>query len=103
MLAAGVYVVGSTALESGRRYIIAIHGPRLRILGPVDLDPSAIALDQALAGLDATANEGRLVVSGSTGRAALVLVFMAIAGMTPDQVAKAIVDAARTATPAQTR
>ena len=97
MLTAAVYVTGSTALESGRRYILATYGTRLRVLGPVDVDPSAIVLDHAIAGLDATASEGRLVVSGTTGRAALVLVFMAIAGTTPDLVAKAIVDASEAA------
>ena len=97
ILTTAVYVSGSRSLESGRRYIIAIHGPRLRVLGPVDIDPSAVALDRALADMDATADEGRLVVSGPGGKSGTVLVFMSVARTTPDIVANAIVDAARTA------
>ena len=93
ILTTAVYVTGSTALEPGRRYIIAVHGSRLRILGPVDVDPSAVALDNALAGLDATSSDGRLVVSGSRGRSAMFVVFMSVAGTTTEQVATAIVDA----------
>jgi hypothetical protein len=96
VLTSAVYVTGSSSLESGRRYIIAIQGPRLRVLGPVDIDPSAVALDQALAEIDATSIEGRLVVSGPGGRSGTVLVFMSIAGTTPDIVATAIIEAART-------
>ena len=97
MLTTAVYVTGSTSLESGRRYLIAVHGPRLQVLGPVETDPSAVALDRALAEMDATASEGRLVISGPGGRSGTVLIFMSVAGTTPDMVAKAIVDAAWTA------
>lgn len=97
MLTTAVYVTGSTSLESGRRYLITVHGPRLQILGPVETDPSSVALDRALAGMDATASEGRLVISGPGGRSGTVLIFMSVAGTTPDLVARAIVDAARTA------
>ena len=96
MLTTAVYVTGSTSLESGRRYLITVHGPRLQILGPVETDPSAIALDRALAEMDATASEGRLVISGPGGRSGTVLIFMSVAGGTPEKVAEAIVDAART-------
>ena len=97
VLTTAVYVTGSTSLESGRRYLIAVHGPRLQVLGPVETDPSAVALDRALAEMDATASEGRLVISGPGGRSGTVLIFMSVAGTTPDMVAKAIVDAAWTA------
>lgn len=97
MLTTAVYVTGSTSLESGRRYLITIHGPRLQILGPVETDPSAVALDRAVAEMDATATDGRLVISGPGGRSGTVLIFMSVAGTTPDLVATAIVDAARTA------
>lgn len=95
VLATAVYVTGSASLEPGRRYTIAIHGSRLRFLGPVDMDPSAVALDHAVGDVDATAIEGRLIVSDAGGRSLLVLAFMAVAGATPDGLAQAIVDAAR--------
>ncbi len=96
MLTTAIYVTGTTSLESGRRYVIAVHGPRLQVLGPVEVDPSMVVLDRPLAGMDATSHEGRLVVSGPGGRSGTVLVFMLVAGTTPDIVANAIVRAART-------
>jgi hypothetical protein len=96
MLTTAVYITGNTSLEAGRRYIIAVHGPRLRVMGPDDVDPSAVVLDRALAELDATAMDGRLVISGPGGRSGIVLVFMSVAG-TPERVADAILDAARAA------
>jgi hypothetical protein len=99
ILTTAIYVTGNTPLESGRRYIIAVHGPRLRFLGPADVDPSAIVLDRALVEMDATASDGRLGISGPGGRAGTTLIFMSVSGTTPDLVAKAIVDAARSAAP----
>ncbi len=97
ILTTAVYVTGSSPLVSGCRYIIGIHGPHLRILGPVDVDPSAVTMERSLAGLDATANTGRLVVSGQAERGPVILVFTSIVGTTPDVVAEAIVEAARIA------
>gem|GEM_PF-4944297 len=100
ILTTAVYVTGSSPLLSGCRYIIGLHGDDLRILGPVDVNPSAITMERPLAGMDATANTGRLVVTGPSDRRPLILMFTSIAGATPDSVAEAIVAAARSASQA---
>ena len=74
-----------------------MHGSRLQVLGPIETDPATVVLDRVLAEMDATASGGRLVISGPGGRSGTVLIFMSVAGTTPEMVAKAIVDAARTA------
>jgi hypothetical protein len=95
VLATAVYVTGSARLESGRRYSIAVRGSRLQILGPTDIDPSAIVLDRPVGEVDSSAVEGRLIVSEPRGRSGLVLAFMSVAGPTTDHLAQMIRDAAR--------
>jgi phage terminase large subunit-like protein len=95
IIASAVYVTGSSALEAGRRYVIAVHGSRLRFMGPIDVDPSVVSVDRPIAGANATALEGRLVISAPEGRSDMVVAFMSVAGTTPDALARAIVDAAR--------
>ena len=97
ILATAIYVTGSTALESGQRYIIGIDGTRLRFLGPVDVDPSAVALDLDVRRVDATALEGRVLITQRGSRSGSVHAFMSVAGTTPDGLASAIVEAARSA------
>jgi hypothetical protein len=97
ILATAIYVTGSTALESGQRYIIGIDGARLRFLGPVDIDPSAVALDLDVRRVDATALEGRVLITQPGSRSGSVHAFMSVAGTTPDGLAAAIVEAARSA------
>ena len=97
VLATAIYITGSTALESGHRYIISVHGAHLLILGPVEVDPSKVALDLEIEGVDATATDGRIVVSQAGRRSATVLAFMSIAGTTADGLAGAILEAARSA------
>jgi hypothetical protein len=95
VLATAVYVTGSKRLEPGRRYGIAVHGSRLHILGPIDIDPSAIVLDRSVVGIDAIAIEGRIVVSEPRQRSGLVLAFMSVAGATIQDLAQMIREAAR--------
>lgn len=92
VLATAVYVTGSTNLESGRWYGIAIHDSRLQVLGPTDIDPSRVALDRPIAGMDARSVEGRLIVGDPHG---LVLAFMAVYGPATQDLAALIVEAAR--------
>jgi hypothetical protein len=92
VLATAVYVTGSTNLESGRRYAIAVGDGRLRILGPLDLDPSRIALDHPITGMVAQANQGRLNLGNAQG---LALSFMSIGGPTTRDLVATILDAAR--------
>lgn len=92
VLATAVYVTGNTTLESGHRYGIAIRDSRLQILGPTDIDPSQVALDRPIAGVDARSVEGRLILGNPNG---LVLAFMAVAGPATQDLAALIVEAAR--------
>lgn len=92
VLATAVYVTGNTNLESGHRYGIVIRDSRLQILGPTDIDPSQVALDRPIAGIDARSVEGRLILGNPQG---LVLAFMAVAGPATKDLAATIVEAAR--------
>lgn len=94
----GVYVTGSVGLRAGARYTIEVDRSRLRVLGPVDNDPTVVALERRLSGIDATGYNDRLIISEpGGGRSPVVLVFMSIGGGTPDAVAERIVQAAAAA------
>jgi hypothetical protein len=94
----GVYVTGSVGLRAGARYTIEADRTRLRVLGPVDGDPTVVAIERRLSGIDATGYNDRLIISEPDGgRSPVVLVFMAIGGGTPDAVAERIVQAAAAA------
>ncbi len=96
-LAAATYIAGSTSLTPGARYILSIDEDRLRLLGPVELNPSTVALEFDVAELDASVMGARLLISQQHGRSASILAFMLVSGMTPENLASAIVDAARAA------
>lgn len=91
-LGTAIYVTGTTNLESGRRYAIAIRGSQLRILGPVDIEPSRIALDRPIAGMEARSIQGRLILGNQDG---LMLSFMAVVGLPTQDLEAVIVEAAR--------
>jgi hypothetical protein len=63
---------------------------RLRVLGPVDVEPSAIAFDREIAGMKATAANGRLMVADPVPRGGTMLAFMAISGTTAEELAERI-------------
>jgi hypothetical protein len=96
VLATATYVTGTARLEPGRRYGIAIHDGRFQVLGPVDIDAKAVALERPVAGINVSALEGRLVVSEQT-RSGMVLAFMSVAGAGIDELAGAIRVAAQDA------
>ena len=96
-LATATYIAGSTSLTPGGRYVFSIDGARLRLLGPVEVDPSTVALECNVAELDASVIEARLLVSRQHGRSESILAFMLVSGMTPESLAAAIVEAARMA------
>jgi hypothetical protein len=84
-------MTGSRGLAAGSRYGVGWSGDQLRILGPVDVDPKAIAISRSLRGLDATGTGDRLVISAtSQSRDRLVLVFMSVSGSSAEAVAEAI-------------
>ena len=95
VLASAIYVTGTRGLEAGSRYGIALVGTNLGILGPVDVDPSAIVVLRPLRGLDATGAQGQLIITADEGfRGRFAMVFTALAGGTPERVAEIIVTAA---------
>ncbi len=99
-LATAVFVAGSARLAPGHRYGLAVRRSRLLVLGPIDLDPSAVVLDRAVAEIEARAVDGRLVMSEPRSRSGIVLAFMSVAGPTTADLAAQITEAARTAGPA---
>jgi hypothetical protein len=92
-VASAIYVTGSKGLLAGGRYRIAILSDVLQILGPVHVDPWAVAFERTLEGVEAIASQDRLVITAQ-GRAPLTLVFMSVAGGTPERVADLIATAA---------
>lgn len=97
ILASAVYVTGTRGLQAGSRYGIALIGTNLGILGPVDVDPSAIVVLRQLRGLDATGEQGQLIITADESvRSKFALVFMSLAGGTPERVAEIIAAAAST-------
>jgi hypothetical protein len=95
VLASAIYVTGSRGLQAGSRYGIALVGTNLAIMGPVDVDPSAIVVLRPLRGLDATGAQNQLIITADDGfRGKFAMVFMALAGGTPERVAQIIVTAA---------
>lgn len=95
VVASAIYVTGTRGLQPGSRYGIALVGHELRILGPVDVDPGAVAIVHSLRGVDATGLQGRLIITAGQGRRdRLALVFMSVAGGSAEGVADTIVTAA---------
>ncbi|MFL5725636.1 MAG: hypothetical protein ACJ765_13970 [Chloroflexota bacterium] len=95
LLASAIYVTGTRGLQAGSRYGIALIGTNLGILGPVDVDPSAIVVLRALRGMDATGDGGQLIITADEGfRSRFAMVFMSLAGGTPERVAEIIAAAA---------
>jgi hypothetical protein len=82
VLATGVYFGGTAGLAVGGRYVIVRQGPHFRLLGPVDLDPTRVALERPLARLVAVAVGERLVITeGDGARVSLAIGMGALAGM----------------------
>jgi hypothetical protein len=95
VLASAIYMTGSRGLLAGSRYGIALVGEDLHILGPVDVDPTAVVIVHSLRGVDATGLQGRLIITaGERRRDRLALVFMSVAGGSAEGVAETIVTAA---------
>lgn len=100
-VASGIFITGNVGLVTGSRYTIQVDGEHFQVLGPVDVDPARIALERPVSGMDATAFEGRLVIS-EPGRVSggVVLAFMSLAGGSPVDVADALVRLADPGIPA---
>lgn len=92
-----IYVTGTVGLAPGARYDLQTDGRTLHVVVPSRRKNPEIAFERPLAGVDAAAVEGRLIISASRGRAGTVLVFMTKDGGSPDTMATVINDAVRTA------
>jgi hypothetical protein len=90
ILATAIFVTGTARLEPGRRYGFAITDSSLRLAGPTDVDPDALVMERPLAGLEAHALEGRLVLTEPGSRSGLVLAFMSVSGTTTTMLAETI-------------
>jgi hypothetical protein len=91
VLATAVYFGGTAGLAVGGRYVITRQGPMFRLLGPVDLDPTRVALERPLARLTAVAIGERLVITeGDTARVSLAIGMGALAGMSGPELEVAL-------------
>jgi hypothetical protein len=91
VLATAVYFGGTAGLVVGARYVIVRHDPVLRLLGPVDLDPTRVALERPLGRLLAVSVGERLIITeGDGGRVAMAVGLGALAGMTGPQLELAL-------------
>jgi len=96
VLGAGLFLTGTASLLPGYRYTIAVTETRLRILGPLDVDPEKVVMDRDLAPFDALVTEGRVMLTeGAPDRPRMFLVFERISGTTPEGLAGEIVAAVR--------
>jgi hypothetical protein len=91
VLATAVYFGGTAGLAVGGRYVITRQGPMFRLLGPVDQDPTRVALERPLARLTAVAVGERLVITeGDSSRVSLAIGMGALAGMTGPELEVAL-------------
>ena len=75
-----IFVTGTVGLTPGSRYTIRHDGDQLQVVGPTDRSPRKVAFERRLAETDATAPEGRLILSTPGTRGGTVLVFMGVDG-----------------------
>ncbi len=88
--ASGIFVTGTNSLRPGSRYLIHVTAARLNVLGPVEVDPQAVAVACGLGGLDVTGINDRLIISGTDDRRRnLILVFMNLTGGRLEAIAEA--------------
>lgn len=87
VLATAVYFGGTARLVVGSRYLIVRKDAMLRMLGPVDRDPSEVVLERPLAGLTATVIGERLIITeGPSHRLSLELAIGGFAGASGPQL-----------------
>lgn len=89
-------MTGSVGLQIGCRYLIEIAGDRIRVLGPADQDPTAVAFERSIHDMDATGLNERLILSerGSSNHRS-VLAFISLAGGSPSGVADEVLEHGR--------
>lgn len=88
----GLFLTGSASLLPGFRYAIGVTEARLQVMGPLEQDPQRVVIDRDLGPFEATAAEGRLMLTeGPAGRPRMFLVFDGVDD--PETVADAIMRA----------
>jgi hypothetical protein len=100
-LATAVFVAGTGPLEPGSRYAIALHDGKLQFLVPTDQGSPTLVLQRPVAGFEARAIEGRLLLNESQQPSGMVLAFMAVAGSGTEALADVVSQAARNAARSQ--
>ena len=78
VLGSGVYIGGNRSIQPGNRYLLARVADELQILGPVHLDPGAVADRVPLATIEAFRIEDRLVIGGRDGTSDVSMAFVAV-------------------------
>ncbi len=67
ILGSGIFVGGSAALQIGSRYFISRMGAEMQVLGPIHLNPTAVAARIVLADVEAKAVSDRLLIISREG------------------------------------
>lgn len=96
-LATATFMAGSHRLEPGRHYSFWFTQARLQLRGPVEVDPTRLALQLDLRTVEATYIAGRLLIYNPRVRSAQILAFLSIAGTTPNELVGAILEASQAA------
>ena len=78
ILGSGVYAGGNRRIEPGNRYLLARVVDELQILGPVHLDPAAIADRIPIAAIEAFVLEERLIIESRDKRTDISMSFVAV-------------------------
>jgi hypothetical protein len=78
VLGSGVYIGGNRSIQPGNRYLLARVADELQILGPVHLDPGAVADRVPLGTIEAFRIEDRLVIGGRDGTSDVSMAFVAV-------------------------
>jgi hypothetical protein len=78
ILGSGVYVGGNRPIQAGSRYLLARVGDELQLLGPIHLDPGAIADRVPLRSVEAFVLEGRLLIAGRDAKSDVSMAFVAV-------------------------
>jgi hypothetical protein len=100
LLGSGVYVGGNRRFQTGNRYLLARVLDELQILGPVHLDPAAIADRMPLEAIEAFVLEEQLIIEGRDKRTDISMSFVAVS-LQPGVDIQAELGTPRTAAPTE--
>jgi hypothetical protein len=78
ILGSGVYVGGNRPIQAGSRYLLARVVDELQVLGPIHLDPGAVADRVPIESIEAFVIEGRLLIVGRDPETELSMAFVSV-------------------------